>query len=123
MNVSSNSVENVTSSKQFKSAFSSAVENIISVDVSYIFDSCNLSHQSKFLNISSKLTNIVTDPKIGLQEMKRNSPDKFILGDLNINSIRNKFDALIYMIGNNMNIILISKTKIDDAVPTAQFFY
>ena len=98
------------------------MENIISVDVSYIFDSCNLSHQSKFLNISSKLTNIVTDPKIGLQEMKRNSPDKFILGDLNINSIRNKFDALIYMIGNNMNIILISKTKIDDAVPTAQFF-
>ena len=50
-------------------------------------DSCSLSHQSKFLNIYSKLTNIATDAKIGLQEMKRNSPDKLILGHLNINSV------------------------------------
>ena len=54
--------------------------------------------------------------------MKRNSPDKLILGDLNINSVRNKFDALIYMIGNNIDSILISKTKIGDTFPTAQFF-
>ena len=94
LNVSSNSVENVTGSKQFKNAFSSAVENVIDVNVSHISDCSSLSNQSKFLNIYSKLTNAVTDAKIGLQEMKRNSPDKLILGHLNIKSIGNKFDAL-----------------------------
>ena len=54
--------------------------------------------------------------------MKRNSPDKLILGHVNINSIRNMFDALTYIIGNNIDIILISVTKIDHKFPTAQFF-
>ena len=51
VNVSSNSVDNVTGSKQFNNPFSSSVENIIDVDVSHTSDSCSLSHQSKFLNI------------------------------------------------------------------------
>ena len=55
--------------------------------------------------------------------MKRNSPDRLILGHVNINSIRNKFDALTYIIGNNIDIILISETKIDDTFPAAQFFH
>ena len=38
-------------------------------------------------DISSRLTNNITDAKIGLQEMKRNSPDRLILGHVNINSI------------------------------------
>ena len=84
------------------------------MDNSHTSDSCSLSHQFKFLNKSSKLTNNVIDAKIGFQEMKRNSPDKLILGHVNINSIRNKFDAFTYIIGNNIDIILISETKIDD---------
>ena len=85
------------------------------MDNSHTSDSCNLSHQSKFLNKSSKLTNNVIDAKIGLQEMKPNSPDKLILGHVSINSIRNKFDTFAYIIGNNIDIILISETKIDDS--------
>ena len=85
------------------------------MDVSHTSDSRSLCHQYKFRNISS-------DAKVALQAMKRNSPDKLILGHLNINSIRNKFDALTYIIGNNIDIILISETKIDDTFPTAQFF-
>ena len=56
LNVSSNSFENVAGSKLSMNAFSSAVENVIDVDVSHTCDSRSLSHQSKFLNISSKLT-------------------------------------------------------------------
>ena len=41
---------------------------------------------------------------------------------MNINSIRNKFDTLTYIIGNNIDIILISEKKIDDTFPTDQFF-
>ena len=78
LNVSSNSIEDVIGSKLSKNAFSSAVENIIDVDVSHTSDSFSLSHESKFLNISSKLTNNLTGAKIGLQEMKRNSHDKLI---------------------------------------------
>ena len=80
LNVSSNSVENVTGSKLSKNAFFSAVENITDVDISHTSDNCSLNHQSKFVNISSKLTNNETDAEIGLQEMKRNHPNKLILG-------------------------------------------
>ena len=118
LHVSSTSVKNVTGSKQFKNAFFDTID----VDVSRTSDSCSVSHQSKFLNTSSKLTNVVTDAKIDLQEMKQNSSDKLSLGHVNINSIRNKFDAFTYIIGYNIDIILISETKIDDTFPTAQFF-
>ena len=90
--------------------------------ISHTSDCSYLSHQSKFLNISSELTNIVTDAKIGLQKMKQKSPDKFILGNLNINSIRNKPDALTYTISYNIDILLISQTKVDYTFPTVQFF-
>ena len=92
------------------------------MNVSHTSYSCSLSLQSKFLNISSKSTNIVTDAKLGLEEMKPNSPDNLILGHVSINSIQSKFDILIYIIGNNIHIILISETKINDTFLTAQFF-
>ena len=53
--------------------------------------------------------------------MKAQSSDKLILGHLNINSIRNKFEALKFIIGNNIDIFLTSETKLDDSFPTAQF--
>ena len=84
MNLSSNSVENITDSKKFKNTFYSSEENIIDMDVYHTSDSSNLSHQSKILNISPKLTNIVTDAKIVLQEMKQKPLDKLILGQVNI---------------------------------------
>ena len=54
--------------------------------------------------------------------MKGNYPDKLILGHVNISSIRSKFDALTYIIGNNIDTILICETQIDDTFPAAQFF-
>ena len=49
--------------------------------------------------------------------MKIHSPDKLILGHLNINSIRNKFDSLIYMPDKNVDIFLISEMKLNDPFP------
>ena len=40
--------------------------------------------------------------------MKIPSPGKLILGHLNINSVRNKSEALKYIIDNNIDLILIS---------------
>ena len=44
-----------------------------------------------------------------------------IIAQLNINPLRNKFDSLVRMLHNNLDILLISETKIDSSFPTAQF--
>ena len=61
------------------------------------------------------------DTKIGLKVMKENSPNKIIVGQLNISSLRNKFEALQYIINRNLDIILLSETKLDDSFPSARF--
>ena len=55
------------------------------------------------------------------KKIKIQSPDILISGYLNINSVRNKFEALTYIIDNNINLLLISETKLDDSFPSAQF--
>ena len=60
------------------------------------------------------------DAKIGLKVMKENSPNKIIVGHLNINSLKNKFEALQFFINRNLDIILLSETK-PDSFPSAQF--
>ena len=43
------------------------------------------------------------------------------MGHLNINSVRNNFQTLTYIIDHNIDLLLISETKLDDSFPTAQF--
>ena len=40
---------------------------------------------------------------------------------LNINSLRNKIDYLIGQVTGNIDILMISKTKLDISFPTGQF--
>ena len=61
--------------------------------------------------------NDIVDAKIGLREMKIQCPEKIIVGHLNINSIRNKFDALTVIIDTNIDILLISEAKLDIHFP------
>ena len=49
---------------------------------------------------------------------KRNRP---IIGQLNINSVRNKFDFLCSKISPSLYLLLVSETKLDDSFLTAQF--
>ena len=53
--------------------------------------------------------------------MKENSPNKIIVGHLNINSLKNKFEALQFIINRNLDIILLSETKPGESFPSAQF--
>ena len=57
----------------------------------------------------------------GLKEIKNQSPNKLILGHLIINSVRNKFGSFTYTIDNNIDLLLISETKLDDSFPMALF--
>ena len=52
--------------------------------------------------------------------MKFQCPEKIIVGHVNIDLIRNKFDALSFIIDTNIDILLISETKLDDSFFSAQ---
>ena len=73
----------------------------------------------KLLSSLSKIGSL--DTKCRLKEMKDQSSDKLILGHLNISSIRKTFEALKIIIDNNIDIFLISETKLDDSFFSAQF--
>ena len=57
---------------------------------------------------------------VGINDILRNKNDTDLnnLPDL---SVINKFEALTCIIDNNIDLLLISETKLDDSVPTAHF--
>lgn len=56
-----------------------------------------------------------------LKEIKLNNINRISIGQININSLRNKFDFLNSMVNGNLDILLVTECKIDDSFPTAQF--
>ena len=91
--------------------------------------SSSISELTSLLNFNTGLTEPSfsssqrdsLDAKARLTEMKSQSPDKVILGHRNINSIRNKFDGLKFVIHNKIEIFVISETKSDDSFSYGQF--
>ena len=63
----------------------------------------------------------ISDPFEKLKNARFKNPNRFMIAQLSINSLRNKFDSLVRMLHNNLDILLISETKIDSSFPTAQF--
>ena len=47
--------------------------------------------------------------------------NKLIIAHLNINSLQNKFEFLISLIKDNIDVLMISETKLDQSFPTNQF--
>ena len=47
--------------------------------------------------------------------------NKLIIGQLNLNSLRNKFDCLIQQITGNVDILMVSETKLDNSCSVGQF--
>ena len=56
-----------------------------------------------------------------LNYLRIHNHSNITLSYLNINSIRKKFDDLKLIINENVDIICIAETKIDESFPTAQF--
>ena len=44
-----------------------------------------------------------------------------IIAQININSIRNKFELLVPQIASDIDALMISETKIDESFPASQF--
>ena len=53
--------------------------------------------------------------------LRRKNLNKLILAQLNINSLRNKFDLLMSLIKNNVDILMISERKLEESFPDGKF--
>ena len=58
---------------------------------------------------------------VGYFSIASSCKKRIILGHLNINSIRTKFDLLVDQIKGNVDIMGISETKLDESFPSGQF--
>ena len=72
--------------------------------------------------LSNALEKAKSDVNSSLQAIRKDNLNKLIFTHLNINSIRNKFDSLADIIKDNIDILMISETKVDDFFLVGQFF-
>ena len=56
-----------------------------------------------------------------LHEIRIKNANRFIIGHLNVNSLRNKLQILEELIKDKIDIFLISETKLDSSFPSGQF--
>ena len=89
---------------------------IIAILVTLLFLFILLLIQLKFINNHENMF-----PKYLIKKLKHDNPNKIMIGHLNINSIRSKFEFLKDLIGNNIDVLLISETKLNDSFPPGQF--
>ena len=61
------------------------------------------------------------DSDKNLKNIRLKNSNRLIIAQLNINSLRNKFDFLVQIMSNNVDLFLVSETKIDSSFPNAQF--
>ena len=56
-----------------------------------------------------------------LNDIRIKNVNKLIIGNLNINSYAGKFDEFTTIIKNNLDIVVITETTLDDSYPDSQF--
>ena len=62
------------------------------------------------------------DPFTILKEVHKKKSNRPIVAQLNINSLKNKFDFLKEIVKDNVDILIISETKIDSSSLLTQFY-
>ena len=56
-----------------------------------------------------------------LYNLKIKNMNRLLVGNLNINSISDKFDQLKLFVRDKVDILVITETKLDSTFPTSQF--
>ena len=54
-----------------------------------------------------------------LKELRNHNSNELIFAHININSIRNKFEFLTTQMKGNIDVLMVSETKIDDSFSVA----
>ena len=65
--------------------------------------------------------NYDNDPYKTLKSIRVANVNRLIIGQLNINSLRNKFEALKLIVRGNLDILIITESKLDETFPVNQF--
>ena len=70
-----------------------------------------------FINDESVLYNLSSS----LKALKTKNSKRIVFGNLNINTINNKLEQLKYIIKNNIDVLIVTETKLDSLFPSGQF--
>ena len=98
--------------------------------ISYLHQTSNILLTSNFeylinansnLSFSSSSNDCKESVRSILKSLRSNHPQKIIIGHININSIRYKFDILKPMLTEVFDILIISETKLDDSFSDTQW--
>ena len=89
-----------------------------SVSITYVTKN---SVNSKPLNNSKSVLNDQLNLGSNLHRVRVENPWRIIFGQINVNSIRNKFDLLMNIVKNEIDILMVWETKTDDSFPISQF--
>ena len=81
-------------------------------------DSSSLNHE---IISKSCIDEIDTDPLHILKILKIRNLNRLVIGHLNINSLRNKFESLKLLLRDNIDILVITESKLDDTFTLQQF--
>lgn len=57
----------------------------------------------------------------GLKQVRNKNQFRIIIGQVNINSVRNKFEYLLDLGSTNLDVLMIFKIKVDETFPRPQF--
>ena len=75
--------------------------------------------QNAYLPIQNCPSNLTINNS-NLHQVRINNPSRIIFVQININSVRNKFDQLTYIVINELDILMLSETKLEDMFPNAR---
>ena len=101
------------SDKENQMSVSNSIETLN--EVTFESEESVLLNQSTFSALDYEP---ISDPFEKLKNIRLKNPNRLIIAQLNINSLRNKFDSLVRILHYNLDILLISETKIDSSFPT-----
>ena len=83
------------------------------------------SNNSKIRNMREPVSiNTVTTNdyfKAKLKDIRITNLNRIVIAHININFIRNKFELIAEAVMGNVDILMVTETKIDESFPTSQF--
>ena len=80
-----------------------------------------VSTEASIPNISEHTENTADDASSILNNLRAKKPNKPIIAQININFLEKKFEPLLSLVKDTVDILMISETKLDDTFPYDQF--
>ena len=72
-------------------------------------------------DVNVENTNNSSNLSDSLKNLKIKNSNRLVFGNLNINTINNKFEQLKHIIKNNVDVSVVTETKLDSSFPLGQF--